>query len=159
MGGVGVSRNHLLTEVPVRWTGCFNMCRLRWEGSEERAAVDLCPSPVSPTCHSQPLPVEAVPPSLLWCDSSHPSIPAVELQLEEPDSDFPARPGIVLTHVLPAKKNMSKESSCAVGNVSLKNGISSWSSDLSTGLDMSTSRHHSLVFGRIVLLGWVKKQC
>lgn len=163
VGRVGVSRNHLLTEVPVSWTGCFNVCLfLRWEGSEERAAfcwaLPFSPEPNLPSflatpcqrqCHCLAL-VRPITPvySSCWAATGGAQ-----------DWVFSARPGIVPTHVSPPKKNVQsgKSHSCAVADVSLKNDISSWSCDLSTGLEMSTSSHCSLVFGQIFLLSSVKR--
>lgn len=127
---------------------------LRWEGCEEGAAAELCPSPVSPTCHhSQPLPARGSATVVLWWDIT-PSIPAAELQLEEPESEILLQDLALCLHTYPQQRRRClKWQSRSCANVSLKNDISSWSSDPSIGLEMSTSRHHSLVFGQIVLFG------
>lgn len=146
VGRVGVGRNHLLTEGSVSWTGCCNRCLfLRWEGPEERAAVELCPPPGSPSCrHSQPLPAGGSAAALLWCDSSHPSVPAVELQLEQLESEILFQDLALCLHMYPQKRKRClkwESRSSAVVNVGLKNDISSWSSDLSTGPEMSMTCH------------------
>lgn len=106
--------------------------------------------------HSRSLP-EAVPLSR-FAVIHHTSVPAVELQLEELEPEIFLRDLALCLHMHPQQRKgcLKRESrSCAVA--SLKNDISSWSSDLSTGPERSTSCHHSLVFGQIVLLVWVKK--
>lgn len=113
VGRVAVSRNHLLTEVPVSWTGCFNMCLfLRWEGSEERAAFcwalpcsrepnlpSLTATPCRRQCHCLAL-VRLITPiySSCWAATGGAR-----------DWVFPARPRIVHTNMYPHQRKMFKE--------------------------------------------------
>lgn len=101
VGRVGMSRNHLLTEVPVIWTGCFNTCLfLRWEGSEERAAVELCREPT----HSQPLPAGGTATVLLWCDSSHPLFQLLSCNWRNPSLRFSCRTWHCAYTCIPSKE-------------------------------------------------------